>query len=125
MTRKGSQVQSLQRPLMFYVYILQNISVGRYYVGVTENVRKRLYEHNNGFSKSTAPYRPFTLRRVERFQTVTEAYRRERFLKSKKSARLLELIIQSSPDVLAEQEVGIPIPDRDVGTSGLSGRASH
>jgi len=94
---------------MYYVYILQSISKGRFYIGITSDMKKRFYEHNNGLSFSTAQYKPFVLRRIERFEGIVEAYERERFLRSKKSRKLLELIICSSPDVLAGQEVGIPI----------------
>jgi len=72
-------------------------------------MKKRYYEHNNGLSRSTAPNKPYILKRVERFDDIKDAYYRERFIKSKKSSKLIELIIRSSPDVLAEQEVGIPI----------------
>lgn len=94
---------------MHYVYILESISASKLYIGVTNNLRKRFYEHNNGLSRSTAPGRPYILKRVERFENIKEAYSRERFLKSRKNRRLLERIIRSSPDVLAEREVGIPI----------------
>ncbi len=92
-----------------YAYILQSVKTRRYYFGVSNNVRRRFIEHNSGISKSTAPFRPFILKRVERFENIKEAYQRERFLKSKKNKKIIELIIRSSPDVLAEQEVGIPI----------------
>ncbi len=94
--------------MIYYVYILQSVKAGRYYIGVTNNVRRRLQEHNGGLSKSSAPYAPYTLVRVERYARAQEAYQRELFLKGKKSKRIIEKIIQSSPDVLAEQEVGIP-----------------
>ena len=93
----------------WYVYILKSIKIPRFYFGVTNDVKRRFHEHNSGMSKSTAPYRPFSLMRVERFRTIKEAYAREICLKSKKNKKVIECIISSSPDVLAEQEVGIPI----------------
>ncbi|MBI4138294.1 MAG: GIY-YIG nuclease family protein [Candidatus Wildermuthbacteria bacterium] len=92
-----------------YVYILESVKTKKYYIGVSNNVRRRFTEHNLGLSRSTAPLRPFILKRVERFENIKVAYQRERFLKNKKSRRIIELIIESGPDVLAEQEVGIPI----------------
>ena len=85
--------------MAYYVYILQSVKTGRYYFGVSNNVRRRFAEHNSGFSKSTAPFRPFILKRVDCFENIKEAYQRERFLKSKKNRRIIELIIQSGPDV--------------------------
>ena len=92
-----------------FVYILESERNGRYYVGVTSNVKKRLDMHNSGQSKSTAPYAPYALKRVEKYSTSSEAYLREKFLKSKKSSKIIKLIVESSPDALAEQEAGIPI----------------
>ena len=95
--------------MVYYVYILQIEKTGKYYIGTTNDVRRRFGEHNSGLSRSTAPFAPFVLKRVERFYNIKEAYQRERFLKEKKSRRIIEFVVGSSPDVLAEQEVGIPI----------------
>ena len=95
--------------MIYYVYFLYSNRFDKYYVGVSNNVVRRLMEHNSGLSKSTAPLRPFVLLRVERFNNINEAYLREKFIKLKKSKKILQKIINSSPDVLAEQEVGIPI----------------
>ncbi|MFH1235469.1 MAG: GIY-YIG nuclease family protein [Parcubacteria group bacterium] len=84
---------------MYDVYVLESEKNGRYYIGVSRNVRKRLNEHNGGFSKSTAPWRPWKLVRVETYRTIREAYQRERFLKSKKSKMIIRIIVQDSPDV--------------------------
>ena len=95
--------------MAYYVYILESEKTGEYYIGATNDVRRRFVEHNSGLSRSTAPFIPFVLKRVERFDNIKEAYKREQFLKAKKNKRIIELIVGSSPDVLAEQEVGIPI----------------
>ena len=47
---------------MFYVYILQSIDYeNRTYVGFTENLKQRLKDHNDGFSKHTNKFRPWKL----------------------------------------------------------------
>jgi len=51
------------------------------YVGTSRDVRKRLDQHNAGYSKSTKPYRPFVLVHVEGFDTLAEARKREWYLK--------------------------------------------
>ncbi|MEK7637389.1 MAG: GIY-YIG nuclease family protein [Patescibacteria group bacterium] len=84
---------------MWHVYFLESEKNGRYYIGTTGNVRKRLREHNTGKSFSTKPYRPWKLVRVERYPTLSEARKRERALKTKKSRKVIKLIIDSSPDV--------------------------
>ena len=80
---------------MHSVYILQSKKNGRYYVGVTNNVKKWLEEHNSGWVKSTAPYRPWVLMRVEQFSDEGLAYKRERFIKAKRSRQIIGKIISS------------------------------
>ena len=80
---------------MYYVYILQSQKDFGYYIGVTSNVEKRLSEHNAGLSKSTKCRRPFKIMRVEEYPEIKTAYQRERFLKSKKSAKIIKMIIES------------------------------
>lgn len=43
---------------MYYVYILKSSLNQRYYVGHTDNLEKRLKQHNAGRTPSTKPYRP-------------------------------------------------------------------
>jgi len=78
---------------MYYLYILQNNKNSKYYIGVTNNIKRRLQEHNSGSVKSTAPYRPWTLKRIEEFSDINLAYQRERFIKSKHSRIIIETII--------------------------------
>ena len=66
---------------MTYLYILQSQKRKYSYVGVTHNLKRRLAEHNNGNNKSTRPYRPFNLVHQEEFKTLSEARKREWFLK--------------------------------------------
>lgn len=54
----------------------------RFYVGMTENVEKRIKQHNNGETKSTKGYLPWKLFFFETFPTRKEARLREVYLKS-------------------------------------------
>lgn len=65
------------------------------YVGQTNNLHKRLEEHNFGKTKSTKFIKPFILEYFEEFKTRLEAIRRERFLKSGKGREWLDLNIKS------------------------------
>jgi len=69
--------------MSFYVYILQ-CSDETFYVGCTNNLEKRIIEHNT--SKRGAHYtklrRPVLLKHSEIFTTLLEARRREREIKS-------------------------------------------
>ena len=66
----------------FYTYVLRSTSFNRNYIGFTTNLERRLNEHNSGKTKSTKPYRPWVILFSEKFDTKTEALRREKFLKS-------------------------------------------
>lgn len=66
---------------MHFVYILESIPTGRWYVGSTENVEKRLVEHNRGATSSTKPYRPYRIVYTETYPTKTNALQRERQIK--------------------------------------------
>ena len=81
--------------MTYYVYFLKSLKDGRYYIGVSNNVTRRLEEHNKGLSKFTAPFRPYELKRVEKFVKIEDAYKRENFIKKKKSKKIIELIINS------------------------------
>ncbi|OGY63932.1 MAG: endonuclease [Candidatus Harrisonbacteria bacterium RIFCSPLOWO2_02_FULL_41_11] len=67
---------------MFYVYILKSLKNGRFYIGSTNNLERRLNEHNSGKSKYTSLTRPFVLIFKEEYLSRSEAMRREKFLKS-------------------------------------------
>jgi putative endonuclease len=68
--------------MLFFVYILRSEKDGRFYVGMTENVERRLKEHNSGKTKSTKAYIPWILFFTESFETRIEARAREVYLKS-------------------------------------------
>jgi putative endonuclease len=68
---------------MHYVYIIVSVPhPGRYYVGLTENVRHRLGHHNQGIVRSTASFRPWRLRTAICFSRRDRAAEFERYLKT-------------------------------------------
>ncbi|MBI3167188.1 MAG: GIY-YIG nuclease family protein [Chloroflexi bacterium] len=74
---------------MFYIYILYSQSLRRYYVGSTENVTRRLQEHNAGKSKSTRAGASWELVHTEPFETRADAMLRERKIKARGIERYL------------------------------------
>ncbi len=72
---------------MYCVYTLCSTKDKNLYVGCTNNLRRRLEEHNNGESFSTAPRRPFKLVYYEAYSAEDDAIRRERSLKLRGQAR--------------------------------------
>jgi predicted GIY-YIG superfamily endonuclease len=68
---------------MKYVYLIRSLShPRRTYVGSTEDLQKRLSEHNYGKSEHTARFAPWGLEVVVRFKDSTKADRFEVYLKS-------------------------------------------
>jgi putative endonuclease len=49
---------------------------------MTNNLEKRIKEHNNGYEKTTKPYTPFKLIYKEELETRPEARIREKYFKS-------------------------------------------
>ena len=82
---------------MFYVYIVK-CADNSLYVGATNNLSKRLVEHNQ--SKRGAHYtkirRPVTLQYSEEFKTLKDARTREAEIKSWARAQKLTLINSKS-----------------------------
>ena len=69
---------------MYSVCVLQSIEYGRYYIGYSADIQKRLNEHDTWFVKSTKFYKPYSLIYTEEFDTKTEALKREKELKRMK-----------------------------------------
>ncbi|HQF43863.1 MAG TPA: GIY-YIG nuclease family protein [Ignavibacteriaceae bacterium] len=70
---------------MFYVYILKSKSTNKFYIGHTNNLKRRLEEHNTGKTSSIKAYIPWEIIYCEEFLTKAEAYNREKEIKSYKS----------------------------------------
>ena len=69
---------------MYYVYVLKNKKNGDLYVGYSEDLRKRINEHNKGRVKSTKNFVPWTLIYYEAYRNKIDATKRERNLKEHK-----------------------------------------
>jgi predicted GIY-YIG superfamily endonuclease len=67
--------------MYFYVYIIK-CSDSSYYTGHTENLEKRVWEHNNGIHHCYTYFRrPLTLVYSEKFTSRIEALEAERKIK--------------------------------------------
>ena len=68
---------------MYYTYILQTInSTEHFYVGYTDDLKRRLKQHNLGVSIHTNKFKPWRLRAYVAFDTEEKAKAFEQFLKS-------------------------------------------
>jgi putative endonuclease len=95
----------------FYVYILASRYRGTMYVGVTNNVDRRLDEHKAGIVPGfTKRYKVNRLVCVEEYASIAEARARERVLKRLRRAWKFKLIEVNNPSWrdLSDMLRGVP-----------------
>ncbi|MDO8451614.1 MAG: GIY-YIG nuclease family protein [bacterium] len=80
---------------MYFVYILKSLRTGRYYVGCTDNIGRRVQEHNSGSSVYTKNKGPWGLVYKEAFSSLNNARVREQQIKSWKKRIAIEKLIQA------------------------------
>lgn len=68
--------------IQFFVYVLWSDGFKRKYVGMSENLQKRLNEHNAGKTRSTKSFKPWKIIYFEEHNSRIEARKREKYLKS-------------------------------------------
>lgn len=66
----------------------------RYYIGSTNNISRRIYEHEKGLVRSTKNVLPIKLVFFQKCSSIIEARRLEYLLKQKKSKKIIEKIIK-------------------------------
>ena len=82
----------------YYVYILTNKPRGTLYVGVTNDLVRRVYQHREGtIAGFTKRYGLKQLVRFERYDTPTLAIQREKNIKHWSRMWRLDLINASNP----------------------------
>ncbi len=83
----------------YFVYIMTSNSLSTMYVGVTNDVGRRVFEHRNGMGSEFAKkYRVTRLVYVEEFEDPNEAIAREKQLKGWKRIRKNELVRAANPN---------------------------
>ena len=80
---------------MFNVYILYSKTLDKYYVGYTNDLERRISEHNRKKGKYTDGGIPWRLVHKEEYVSKSEAMDREKFIKSQKSRAYILSIISS------------------------------
>ena len=76
------------------VYILQSEKNNSYYIGSTNNLERRLYEHNSGMVTYTRKLRPMVLKLSKECETLLDARKLERKIKKLKRKDLIERMIR-------------------------------
>ncbi len=75
---------------MCYTYVLQSGKDGKWYTGSTNDLERRLHEHNHGEVEATRYRRPMRLLYYEGCLNEHDARLRERYLKSAWGKRYLK-----------------------------------
>ena len=79
---------------MWYVYVLYSVQSGKTYVGFSNDLDRRLFEHNVSEQRGfTLRYRPWTLIHSEAYETKQKAMAHEKFLKTGKGRELVKEIV--------------------------------
>jgi putative endonuclease len=105
---------TMRKEHQYFVYIITNGPYGTLYVGVTNDLLRRIYEHREGliegFSKR---YGSKTLVYFESFEMIHDAIHREKRIKKWSRQRKIDLIMTKNPrwDDLYEATIqGVPHP---------------
>lgn len=68
--------------MFYYVYVLQSKKDSELYVGCTNDLKRRLKEHNDGLVFSTKGKHPYAIIHYEAFLHKKDAFLREKWLKT-------------------------------------------
>lgn len=84
---------------MFFAYVLLSLKDKKRYYGLTNNLRRRVSDHNSGKVNSTKLRRPLKLIYFENFETQLEARKRELYFKSGYGREFLNKKLNRGPVV--------------------------
>ncbi|UOQ74601.1 GIY-YIG nuclease family protein [Hymenobacter cellulosilyticus] len=85
--------------MLYYIYILTNLNHAVLYVGVTNDLKRRVYEHKTGLHPGfTSKYNLHKLVYWEQFTEVKTAIDREKQLKGGSRQSKLDLIQAFNPE---------------------------
>lgn len=92
-----------------YVYIMSNHKRTTFYIGVTNNLERRVAEHKAEVgSVFTSKYKLDDLLYYERIYGIEQAIEREKQLKNWKRKWKIDLIKSINPHMLDLTEIGLP-----------------
>jgi len=81
---------------MYYVYILKSQKNEKLYKGFTNDLKKRIKDHNFGRSPFTKNNRPWKLIYYEAFISEKDARREELFLKSGRGKERIKHLLENA-----------------------------
>jgi putative endonuclease len=85
--------------MTYYTYVLLSSVDGHRYIGSTNNLVERLYQHNSGKTKSLRGRLPVRLVYFEEYSTRSDAYKREMYFKTGRGRDELTLKLEEVSSV--------------------------
>lgn len=82
------------RPLWFYNYVLECDKTKTFYTGATDNLERRLEQHHKGQVYYTKNKLPVSLIYFEACLNKSDAFRREKYLKTGMGKRYIRNLIK-------------------------------
>ena len=83
--------------MSYFVYVIQNEGDGSLYKGITNNLERRVRQHNIGKNLSTKNRGPYKLVYFEECLNRAEARKREKYFKSGIGREKLKDLLTHSP----------------------------
>lgn len=77
----------------YYVYVLRSLKDGLFYIGYTNDLKRRVAEHLRGANISTAKRLPLELIFYEAYPSKEDAERREQYFKTTKGKTTLRQML--------------------------------
>ena len=81
---------------MYYVYVLLSQKDSKFYIGFTNNLKRRMKEHNSGKNISTKSRQPLRLIYYEAHLSEIDAERREGYFKTTRGKSTLRQILREA-----------------------------
>ena len=75
---------------MWYVYFLKSTPKDYLYIGSTNNLKRRLTEHNSGLVQSTKAYKPLEIEAYVAVRTEMKARELEKYFKTGSGKAILK-----------------------------------
>lgn len=90
---------------MYWAYIIRSLKDNKHYIGYTNNLERRLQDHNRGKTQAVKYRGPFILVYREEYATKIEAVRREKQIKNYKGGEAFRRLLKSSDPTLSSSLV--------------------
>ena len=95
---------------MITIYVLRSFKNGVHYVGMTENIQRRLIEHNAGKSKFTSGHTPWEIIYTEMAENFIEGRIREKYLKTSAGKKFYLKVIEMKFKSISLEESNGSLP---------------